>query len=29
VVADGSTAEVAAGGTLEDRYFALTRREDS
>ena len=29
VVADGSTAEVAAGGSLEDRYFALTRREDS
>jgi len=24
-VADGTPAEVAAGGTLEDRYFALTR----
>ena len=29
VVADGSIAEVAAGNTLEDRYFALTRPEAS
>jgi ABC-2 type transport system ATP-binding protein len=29
VVADGSIAEVSAGNTLEDRYFALTRPEAS
>jgi ABC-2 type transport system ATP-binding protein len=29
VVADGSIAEVSAGDTLEDRYFALTRPEAS
>jgi ABC-2 type transport system ATP-binding protein len=29
VVADGSIAEVSAGDTLEDRYFALTRPETS
>ena len=29
VVADGSIDEVSAGDSLEERYFALTRREDS